>query len=663
MELLSENFGAMVTIFNPMYPLKFERYGNGNIDDDPEFRSHVESLASQAHEVATEFGAEEEFYSNVAVFRAEKKARMAYAQNDPVAEANKALEISPYSPEAYNVKAQFEATTYEEALEFYNKAVEVAPNLSEDFQRALSKGRCWSQNHLRSYFRAVHGQANTLRKLGRCEEALKIYLTLEKLDPEFYSWSSFANWRYHVLEVYMKLGDDKGALRFAMKKSNSEAFQLASSSGAWFWSKALLDYRYKQHRGYAEDYYDKVISDDDPHSMNVFNSFEGTILRAFQASPETLSFLTGERKLPNCSIPFHMGNWKSLSNVATYCMTNAELWCNTPGALEWASYNARTFMCSLIVGQDKRSCKVLGLKGTISEFEDLLCKGVFLDAKVERRSKTLVHEAACHEMPQHLKCLISAGAQVRTVSKQIPQPLHMACYYGFKPKIIKILCKAGADPTDACGLHYSPLQMAAEQGMLEALKAAFECLPAHSKKDRKVLDGILLAVFQSSCYECVTGLGQLCQRCVAGDCPHPSNATWTGVLDFLIDLKYKPSKDYLESMLDFSGKRKLYAYLVAKLKGEEPPEPAEGPGLVRRPLALRQQTNMLDLLSALGRNTQKQLPCPKVVIPKSATCKNCKGREKKMMVCGQCKQAFYCSKECQKKDWKQHKKSCASRKE
>ena len=242
----------------------------------------------------------------------------------------------------------------------------------------------------------------------------------------------------------MKLGDDKGALNFAMKKSNLEAFELASSCGAWFWTKALLDYRYKHHKGYAEDFYDKMVLDHDPSSMNVFSSLEGTILRAFQAAPEMLSFLTGERKLPNCPIPFHMGNWKSLSNMGTYCLSNAELWRETPGALEWASYNARTFMCSFIVGQDKQSCRALGLKGTVSELEDLLSKGVFLNAKVERRGKTLVHEATCHEMPQHLRCLINAGAQVRTVSKgKFPQPLHMACYYDFKPKIIEILCNAG----------------------------------------------------------------------------------------------------------------------------------------------------------------------------------------------------------------------------
>ena len=69
---------------------------------------------------------------------------------------------------------------------FYNKAVEVAPNVSAEFAKEVAEKRCWGLNHLRSYFRAVHGQANTLRKMGRYEESLKKYLELEKLDSKFY---------------------------------------------------------------------------------------------------------------------------------------------------------------------------------------------------------------------------------------------------------------------------------------------------------------------------------------------------------------------------------------------------------------------------------------------------------------------------------------------
>lgn len=73
-------------------------------------------------------------------------------------------------------------------VEFYNRAVEIAPMISPDFASDVAEGTCWSKNHLRSYFRAVHGQANTLRKMGRYKEALKKYLLLEKLDPNFHKY-------------------------------------------------------------------------------------------------------------------------------------------------------------------------------------------------------------------------------------------------------------------------------------------------------------------------------------------------------------------------------------------------------------------------------------------------------------------------------------------
>lgn len=74
---------------------------------------------------------------------------------------------------------------------------------------------------------------------------------------------------------------------------------------------------------------------------------------------------------------------------------------------------------------------------------------------------------------------------------------------------------------------------------------------------------------------------------MVGDCFYSFNVIWIGVLDFFIDFKYKLFKDYLESMLDFFGKRKFYVYFVVKLKGEEFLELVEGLGLVRRLLVFR----------------------------------------------------------------------------
>lgn len=118
--MLSEQLGAKIsintTVLNPTYPLKFERFGDGKLEDDAEFQSHVKELSTQGHDVAIEFASDKRFYSSSKIYKVEKMARKAYVEDDPVAAVRKALKISPYCPEAYNVMAQFQANTYEEAL-------------------------------------------------------------------------------------------------------------------------------------------------------------------------------------------------------------------------------------------------------------------------------------------------------------------------------------------------------------------------------------------------------------------------------------------------------------------------------------------------------------------------------------------------------------------
>ncbi|RPA79984.1 hypothetical protein BJ508DRAFT_362879 [Ascobolus immersus RN42] len=42
------------------------------------------------------------------------------------------------------------------------------------------------------------------------------------------------------------------------------------------------------------------------------------------------------------------------------------------------------------------------------------------------------------------------------------------------------------------------------------------------------------------------------------------------------------------------------------------------------------------------------------------TCQSCDRHDEGLMRCGKCKSAWYCNRTCQKKDWKAHKKHCAS---
>jgi hypothetical protein len=43
---------------------------------------------------------------------------------------------------------------------------------------------------------------------------------------------------------------------------------------------------------------------------------------------------------------------------------------------------------------------------------------------------------------------------------------------------------------------------------------------------------------------------------------------------------------------------------------------------------------------------------------KAHMCANCGNTTGPLSACSQCKQVFYCSKECQKSDWKSHKLNC-----
>jgi hypothetical protein len=240
----------------------------------------------------------------------------------------------------------------------------------------------------------------------------------------------------------MKLGDDRGALAFASKKSNQQAFGLSSSASAWLWSAALVDFRYKRQRGFAKEYYEHV------HQLGSVFPPPGAIMSASQASHHVLSFLIGERKLPNCKIPFVMRSESSLSNAAVYCTSNLELWRGTPGAIEWAAKNCHTHYCFLLLRKEKEILDFLKFEQTLSKFKSFVEKGIFLDSSLPGFEGGLVTEAVKANMIDQLEVLLKAGAKaVVRHGNCVPQALHMACYYDHNPKIIKLLCKYGKPVT------------------------------------------------------------------------------------------------------------------------------------------------------------------------------------------------------------------------
>lgn len=78
-------------------------------------------------------------------------------------------------------------------------------------------------------------------------------------------------------------------------------------------------------------------------------------------------------------------------------------------------------------------------------------------------------------------------------------------------------------------------------------------------------------------------------------------------------------------------------------------------------------TSVIDMSSAFGPSPRRQKPGNDESIETSsapAQCANCKKPQKELSKplkrCAKCQTQSYCSRECQKADWKSHKKSCAS---
>ena len=125
-------------------------------------------------------------------------------------------------------------------------------------------------------------------------------------------------------------------------------------------------------------------------------------------------------------------------------------------------------------------------------------------------------------------------------------------------------CITGADPSQKYGLHYSPIEMAAEQGAVRALQTAMSCLPENPSRSKNgIMDHILIVLFNTSCYDCINGKGPTCQRCLHDSQPHPKNASFTGCVDVLLNSGYVPTKRVLISLHQMhSFKPDLFQYIL-----------------------------------------------------------------------------------------------------
>ncbi len=146
-----------------------------------------------------------------------------------IALAKKALEISKYCVDAHNILADH-AKTWGEALAIYQHAAELGKEFfGEEFKRW--EGNFWGILETRPYMRARSGIVRCLRAMGDTKNLIKHYKELLKLCQ-----NDNLGMRYFLLPLLIATGKDSQAE--TLYKRYKEDY-----SAAWFYARALLDFR------------------------------------------------------------------------------------------------------------------------------------------------------------------------------------------------------------------------------------------------------------------------------------------------------------------------------------------------------------------------------------------------------------------------------------
>jgi tetratricopeptide (TPR) repeat protein len=546
--------------------------------------------------------------------------------------AKEALEMSDNKcVEAYNVLALTYAKNFEEALEFYRTAQKYGNELTKNpISYYEKKGECWLVPELRSYLRAVIGEANTLRKMRRLEEALKVYERLMRLDDNYYMYPTCINYKIQIPEIYMRLGRFKDAKDFLIK-NNSIIGRMSEITLSW--NRALCDYVLSGRKDkWAEEFFN------DTNQMASVGP--GAVLRAIITSPLVYDYLTGVKKLTPSKISalekLKGGECPKTQQIC-YALSHIDLWLSQPGAIEWLNRNYNTLMMLFFVKNAAEEIK----KFNINEQKYWECSKYFYpNAKVTLDGLTLFHLTCLNgDDPKKVKMMLDAGATQKTSFHS--SPLQMSCYYDKEPKIIALLIENGADPFAG---HFSAYAMACNQGTWRPLKTILTLAPKHKITQNLLSEGFLL-LFRSSVYGCLKGYKK-CRRCLSDSQAHTPHTSFENCVDVLLSFGLKVSQKDIDI-----------------LRAEIPPWTLTllDYTLQRMSTGHNADALVLDLNTSDLEHTNVNMPVIKSTTnakSENKQCHYCKKQDVKLMLCSRCKQAFYCSKECQLNHWKTHKLFC-----
>ena len=259
--------------------------------------------------------------------------------------------------------AKHASANFDEALGHYERAqIDAERELAEHGASVTSMEQddvaLWKHpDGARSWVRATHGIANTLRKLGRVEEALPHYMRLCKAEHgQWLPYSSYVQPKYFVVECLLRCdpprwSEAKEFMLVDCLPTIQECFTFRSVAVAFRLNLALV--MYMEYHAKGEDPplqsfpWDFVGSDADKAGCHKFPSdpcriFGPSILTLDGAMP----YLLGEKPLPSIvpRLPnMVLGEMWDQGPALVYLERMLDVWQKTEGAI---TFLQRLAMCS-----------------------------------------------------------------------------------------------------------------------------------------------------------------------------------------------------------------------------------------------------------------------------------------------------------------------------
>ncbi|MBI2939661.1 MAG: hypothetical protein HYY04_04415 [Chloroflexi bacterium] len=214
--------------------------------------------------------------------------------------ARKALEVSADCADAYVLLAEEAARSVAEALKLYAQGVAAGERAlgPQAFQEDV--GHFWGIVETRPYMRARAGLAQCLWATGRREEAIEHYWELLRLNPG----DNQGN-RHVLLNCLLRIGADTDQVQKLLALYPDDAM------ADWLYGQALFAFR---------------TEGDTPASQKL-------LAEAKRRNPHVPAYLLGKKRLPK-RMP-ELITWGGESEAIDCAAGQADVWLNTPGALEW----------------------------------------------------------------------------------------------------------------------------------------------------------------------------------------------------------------------------------------------------------------------------------------------------------------------------------------